>query len=422
MNMKKGICGICFGIMVIQAPGEMALDNNASLPDYLTYAALNNPGLGAAFNRWRAALERVNQADALPDPTLRYAYFIEEVETRVGPQKQKFGISQMVPWIGTLRLKGAIALEAANAAHEDYQAQKLKLFYEVKKAYYEYYYLYQAMTITEGNIALLKHLESVAQVKYKAGAPVSGVIKAQVELGKLDDRLRSLRDLRGPIAATFNAILNRPPDASLPWPTKPPFAEKIIAEDMLSNLLKDNNPELKRLEKIIAKEEAAQSLAQKQAYPDFMLGLDYIDTAEAFSPTPDIGKDPIVATIAIDLPIWRGTYRDAVKEARSRKEAAIQTHADRENILAADLKMALYRLRDTERKIDLFQNTLIPQAEQALNVTEEAYRGGTVDFLGLIDAQRLLLEFQLDLERALADHEIAWARIEMLAGTEATEQ
>ena len=44
------------------------ISENSGLEDYLTYAALNNPGLKASFHRWKAALERIVQANTLPDP------------------------------------------------------------------------------------------------------------------------------------------------------------------------------------------------------------------------------------------------------------------------------------------------------------------------------------------------------------------
>ena len=82
------------------------LKAGAELPDLLAYAALNNPGLEAAFHRWKAALERVPQAKSLPDPRFTYRYFIEEVETRVGAQRQRFAIAQTFPWFGKLKLQG----------------------------------------------------------------------------------------------------------------------------------------------------------------------------------------------------------------------------------------------------------------------------------------------------------------------------
>jgi outer membrane protein TolC len=78
--------------------------------------------------------------------------------------------------------------------------------------------------------------------------------------------------------------------------------------------------------------------------------------------------------------------------------------------------MALYRFRDAERKIGLYRDTLIPQAKTGLNVAEESYEAGKTDFLSLIDAQRLLLEFELSYERARASREQHLAEIEMLVG------
>ena len=155
-----------------------ALNEASPISDYLEYAALNNPGLEAAFNSWKAALEKVPQVRALPDPRFTYAYFVREVETRAGPQRHKFGLAQMFPWFGKLDLKGDVALEAANAVRQQYEAAKLKLFFEVKDAYYEYYYLARAISVTEEHMQLVSYMESVARTGYRAGAvPYGSVIK-----------------------------------------------------------------------------------------------------------------------------------------------------------------------------------------------------------------------------------------------------
>ena len=83
------------------------------LADYLAYAAAHNPQLQAAFERWRAALEAVAPAKTLPDPKFSYRFFVQEVETRVGPQKQGFGLAQKFPWFGKLDLGGDIAVAKA---------------------------------------------------------------------------------------------------------------------------------------------------------------------------------------------------------------------------------------------------------------------------------------------------------------------
>jgi outer membrane protein TolC len=130
----------------------------------------------------------------------------------------------------------------------------------------------------------------------------------------------------------------------------------------------------------------------------------------------DSGKDPIIAVIAIDLPLWYGKYRAAEREARHRHEAALRKKTDRENNLLADLQLALFNVRDAHRQIDLYGDTLIPKAKQSLEVTQTGFEAGKVDFLNLIDAERLLLEFQLSYERALANHAQTLAQLEMLVG------
>ena len=78
--------------------------------------------------------------------------------------------------------------------------------------------------------------------------------------------------------------------------------------------------------------------------------------------------------------------------------------------------MDIYKLRDAQRKIELYKDALIPKATESLNVTESGFRAGAGTFSDIIDAQRILLEFKLSHERALTDKELAIAKIEMLTG------
>jgi cobalt-zinc-cadmium efflux system outer membrane protein len=401
-------------------PVLQELDETSTQGDYLRYAALNNAGLEANFNRWKAELEREPQVTSLPDPRFNYTYFIEEVETRVGPQRQKFGLAQMFPWFGKLRLQGTAAAEAAAAAQQDYEKTKLALFYRVKAAYHEYWYLAQAITVTEQNLKLVKNLEAVARTRFKAGAtPSSAVIQAQVEIGKLDDRLQSLESLRKPIVAKLNAVLNRPTHLLLPWPRSlPKFAVAFTDEEALQRLA-ENNPDLRRLGHLVAKEEAGIKLAKKDYYPDITLGVDYVQTEEArMAGASDSGKDAVMAMVSVNLPIWYGKYRAAEREARRRKAAAEKDREDTGKRLEADLELALYHFRDAQRKIDLYGDTLVPKAEQSLKAVLQEFEAGSTGFISLIDAQRLLLEFQLAHQRAQADRGQRLAEIEMLTGQE----
>ena len=395
-----------------------------SLSNYLAYAVAHNPQLQAAFSRYTAALEAVVPARTLPDPRFTYRYFIQEVETRVGPQEQSFGVAQTFPWFGKLQVRGDITLEKAQASGQAFETARLKLFYQLRHAYYEYYYLARAIAVTEENVELLRYIEQVARTKYKvAAAGHQDVIRVQVEQGKLADRLRTLQDLRRPIMAKLNAALNRPAGAELPWPTEIPQTRTIAPSDeQILTWLRQDNPQLKALDHRIAAEKSAIELAGKDYFPDITLGLDYIDTGSAIMLTPDSSKDPVVAMLSVNVPIWHDKYRANQRRARARYLAAIKERLGAENTLLAEVHLALYEFRDAQRKINLYRDSLIPKAEQSLKVTQSAFMAEEAGFLDLIDAQRMFLEFQLLYERALANHAQRLAQLEMLLGRELPRQ
>lgn len=407
-----------------ERPGAK-LSADAGLAAYSAYAAAHNPQLQAAFARYKAALESVAPARTLPDPRFTYRYFIQEVETRVGPQEQSFGLAQTLPWFGKLDASGDIALEKAKAQGQAFEAAKLKLFYQVKKAYYEYYYLGRAIAVTEENVELMRYIEQVARTKYKvAAAGHQDVIRAQVEQGKLEDRLRALQGLRSPIMAKLNAALNRPAGAQLPWPTEVPQEEKIEASDeQILIWLHEANPQLKALDHQIAAQKKAVELAGKDYYPDVTFGVNYIDTDKALLPgTPDSGKDPVVVMASINLPIWHDKYRANQRQARASHLAAIKERLGAENTLVSEVHLVLYEFRDAGRKINLYRDNLILKAKQSLKVTQAAFMTDKANFLDLVDAQRMLLEFQLLYERALANSAGRLAQLEMLVGRELPRQ
>jgi outer membrane protein TolC len=120
--------------------------------------------------------------------------------------------------------------------------------------------------------------------------------------------------------------------------------------------------------------------------------------------------------VSVNIPIWVEKYAAGVREAEARYWAALHGKVERANILSARAKMVLYRFRDAQRKMDLYGNTLVPKGRESLKATEAAFRTGRASFTDLVDAERVLLEFQLSLERALASYAQRLAELEMLVG------
>jgi cobalt-zinc-cadmium efflux system outer membrane protein len=402
------------------APPQVELADEPTLKDYLADAALNNPGLKAAFNHWQAALEKIPQVRALPDPRFTFSYFIQEVETRVGPQRQKVGLMQSFPWFGKLRLQGDSALKMADAARQQYENLKLQLFYRVKESYYEYYYLARAQMVSDEHVQLLKYLEGVMRTRYQVGLALhADLIRIQVELDRLKERWESVRDLLQPIRAKLNAALNRPLGEPIPTPDRIPPLTLRFSREQLVGLLKTNNPHLKAMDHQAAAAQVGVKLAKKNFWPDFSLGLDYIITDETdMSGVPESGKDPIMAMVSIQLPLWHKKNRAAVNEADARYRAAQKQREERQNDLLSRLDMVYYRFREARRQVELYREALLPRARQSMNVSQSAFESGKVDFLNYIDSLRTLLAFELAYERAQADSAQRLAELEMLVGTE----
>jgi cobalt-zinc-cadmium efflux system outer membrane protein len=395
-----------------------AIDSTFTLDDYLALAVKRSAALRGAYYGWTAAVEKSRYAGSLPEPMFSYGRFIENVETRVGPQEQRFSLRQSYPWFGTLGAKEDMASEAAEAAYQRFESERLRLFYQVKSAYYEYYYLGRDIGLTRDNMDLLKFWESVVRTKFKVALKKHpDVIRAQVELGKLEDRLLSLMDKKAPAAARLRAALNLPSSAALPIPAHLQLQEMEIAGGAVQRALLEHNPDLSSLRHAVAMEEAGVRLAKKTYFPTLTFGVDYIQTGEAVNPaTPESGKDAWMVGVGVKLPIWLGANRAQAREAQARRTEAEFRLVDAENNLVALGENVKFEYDDALRKIRLYRDGLVPKAEQSLNASYAAYQAGELDFLNVLDAQRELLNLQLKLERASSDLGTKGAELEMLTG------
>lgn len=422
-NMKRRV--VFAGAVLLIALGSFAYASQSSdandllrLEDYLREAALNNASLKASFQIWKATMESVPQARALPDPKFTYGYFIREVETRVGPQKQKFDLMQTFPWFGVIKARTDSAAANARAAHKRYEAKKLELFQQVKDAFYELNYLGKAIEITKESLDNLRDYEEVVKMKYiGSGGSHPDLIRAQIELVLVEDRLNTLKELRPAIVARLNSTLNRPASADLPWPEENRREQISIEFPKLLAFIIENNPDLKALDHEIAAMHSKEILAKKQSYPNVGLGVSYIDTAHAVaSGVSDSGRDPVIAMVSLNLPIWTEKYRAAERQARAELIKKRQDKVQLENTLGAHARQLLYELDDTARKIRLYRDIVIPKADEMVAASETAYGAGTVDFLSLIDAQDKLLKYELLYERALAENSQKQAMLERITG------
>lgn len=392
-----------------------------TLHDYLRYALEHSANLRASFTAYQAALRKRPQVTALPDPRLSYSYFIRSVETRVGPQRHRLGLAQSFPWFGTLALRGEEADLEARAELYRFLSLKNTLVFDVGKTYAELAYLYAAVRITEETLQLVRSWEEVLQVRFRSGiGSHSDLVRVQVELGKLEDRIAEFQDLIRPTVVAFNALLNRAASAPVTVTTdiliETAFNQEAAAAGKLTaETLSVGNPELAMLDALIAARRAGIQLAEKKYYPDFTLGIDYIATDDRPARQAN-GKDVVMPTLSLNIPLYWEKNRTAVEEAHLKQRSVEERRKDREYMLTAEFARAKFDLRDAERKIALFTHTLIPKAEESIEASYTAYESGQAGFLDVLDSERRLLDFELSLSRAQTDRAIAITQLFMLTG------
>jgi len=380
---------------------QSRFDASTPFNKLLQAAALNNSALKVAYLKWQAELLQVYPAGALPDPQMSFTHYIQEVETRVGPQEQALTVMQRFPWFGKLDLQAAMQQEKARAAQASYDILKVKLFSEIEQIYYDFYYLQESLKIAKENKRLLLSFEPISRNLIKTGKSAKDLLKVQVELGHIEDRISGLKIRWIPLKSRMNELLNRHMMAPMNIIAVLPKTESVRDDSVLHNQMMTNNPELKLIDYRLAAAENKILLARKDFYPDLTLGLNYVRTTESQGNQQDDSKDPVMVTLGISLPLNQRKYAD-LEQATVKEFTAIRwSRQQKERQLERRLKMALYELEDNERVFTLYDTTLIPKNKQSLKITLQAYRNGKASFLELIDIQRQLLEFQLMQKKSL---------------------
>ena len=416
--------GVVCGLAALELHADGTNSKLKSLDDLISYALANNPEIRAASLDHQAALERIPQVTAWPNPELNLRYFAEEVQTRVGPQEYAFGFSQPLPWPKRLKLQGEMAAHAATSAAAEIDVVRNRLVAEITRLWYELSLLTQSVAIMRAHRDLVVSFEGVTRARFATGtARHPDVIRASIELGNVENQLASLKDRRSPLVAALNGLLHRPPSASLPDPPLLEFHPLRTDEQELLNTLMRDNPVLRALNFQAASAKAQFRHAQTASLPELAVGLDYTVTGPAIvSGVRGSSQDPISANLRITLPLSRESYRAEQREAQANLDAIRARQSTELDRLRALVISHLYQLRDAEREIVLFQTVLLPKAKEALGALQRAYSSGTASFNELIESLRVQLDLELGQARAMADHGQTRASLDELFGNPSKDQ
>lgn len=394
------------------------LDLSGELGQYVALGLSHSPTIRAAHARWEASMHRISRARRLPEPILSFGLFLRAVETRVGPQRARIGVQQTFPWPSKLSAGSNASANQARAQGARFEALSLAMAARIETAYWTLWELRRTRAIQEEHLAVIQALAQTVRARMATGAATLAD-QQQIDLtaARIEDGIRSMDEAERAAEARLRAAVGLGTGQTLPT-TAEPIDPTLPADD--ASILED----LVREHPLIASYEwmAQAQLAQADAeaadrLPSFTVNADWIITGEARTPdVPGSGKDAVMAGVGVRLPLWQGNYDDSVSAARAE---AISQRAEREaavDVALAELASSLSATRDAARRNKLYAGTLLPQANSAYESVLGAYTTGRGTVAQALLAQRDLLELNVKLQQARADHMRGWARLRQIVG------
>jgi outer membrane protein TolC len=365
--------------------------------DYIHYGLMQNPQIHAARLQMESAAHRVPQAASLQDPTLGLTVYGEPVQTAAGRQELALTTSQKVPWFGKLATHAAVAEQEVEIARARLATAELEVVEKIKRAYFQIYFVQQALRITEEDQQQLKLIEQTINRLYSVQRKVSqmDVLRVQLEVSRIDTELVRLRQQLESAQADLARLLHVSPETplraldQLPEESLPQDVEDLYRRAIASR------PELHAALAAIQRDQRAADLARLDYFPDVTVGFTWIETSSAgISPVAN-GRDAFLLTTGVNLPIYQKRREAGVRQAETKAVASARQYDAAKDETLQEVKDLFAQATSQREILRLFRQDLIPKAQQTLDQSLPAYEVGQIDFLQLIDNWRQVLRLHI---------------------------
>ncbi len=369
-----------------------------SPPDeFLRYAVLNHPAVAAAYYDWRAGLEAIAPARALPEPTLTFEADITNTLMTFMP-----GLMFDFMGAGKRAAMGREATAAADVARRTYLSMVLNTAATARKAWIELAFIDEAIRLRETSAGALEQSLEIANTDYTTGRGM-GTLANQVritnDIAKVRSDLATLADRRAAVRARFKSALGlAPADPDPAWPRAVLAPSALPSEDELWRRASATNAELGRMRAMVEMAVAGVEVARKAGRPDFTLGV-----------MADLKADPLMVrpTATLKLPIWREKIAATIAGAEARRDASVARVSAEQLNLAAELAQMLYMVREADRMIAYIEQTALPNFDRTIATAEAGYQSGMSGPGMIPETQFMALTMRLERAAALRERETA---------------
>lgn len=410
------ILTVLTALVLVFTPAMSFAADRLDLGELLNEALSNNPELKAMRERAKALDSRAKAEGRLDDPTLKVE--LEDLSTdrplNISPDEAmltRYTFSQMFPFPGKRSLRERIAGKEASVARSELSSRELEIGAMIKEAFFEYAFLDESVRVNRGIKDLLSDAVKIAETRYAVGqAPQQDVLKLNVEQAMITNEIINLEAEKAVSSAMLKSLLSRPQALELSAPGEMPKAAIDFDIAELTARATGASPDVLMAEAEAQAGELGRELADKNYYPDFMVGIAPVQRDGRF--------DNYDLMFQVNIPLWRGKYNSLAQEAGANAKAARLRLLSMKNIKAFEIKRAALQVEAAARARELYETTLVPQVELSYQSALRNYQTGMIELLTLLDTERELRKTRVEYLRTILDYNKRIAALERSAGTE----
>jgi outer membrane protein TolC len=374
-----------------------------------------NPEIRAAVRRLSLAQIKTGTARSLDDPML----MIRDWDT---PLRKPWDLNQAQLMISLQQtfpdrqkrdLRAKLAEDDAGVAAIDLETLRQGVSAEVRKLCTELMRNADEMKVQDRQTSLLKEALAAALAQYTTGkVPQADVLRAQMALTRLNEHLIELEEDRDSARAQLNALRGHSPDEAIAIAGSYSSPASLPAIEELERMAMEHRPELAALRAQIAKSRDEGKLTRLAMKPDFTAGLGYM-----LMPAGSSTRNAYMAELSMNLPqLNRERHEGEAKQADTATDVSQAELDARATTVFLEVRLAQIELLAAEKRVKLYRDTLLPQAEASFKASTAAYQNNRAEFMSLIDAQNLLLDIQTAYYKASAATDEGTAQLERAIG------
>jgi cobalt-zinc-cadmium efflux system outer membrane protein len=401
---------------LLAPPSLWAAQGSLSLEEATQRALSKNPALDAARAEWRMATQRIPQEAACEDPKLNFRSLLGRfVQVPAnGFTDQTVSLEQSIPISGKNRSRERAAAAEALAAFQYLRRQELQVVVQTRSSFIQLVNDYELLELNQAEETSLSQIIDSSRAKFEVGSqPESDLLTAQIERQKVTEERQDLEQKRSDDLTALMALMKIDAFGPLGRPNFKEFrAANLDARDLRSRILL-NNPEVLQANAQLVAAQSRYQLAQREWVPDPTVSIQ----ADHYNAGSQIASE-VSGGISISLP-WLNEkkYRAGEQEALDQVTAAQAALEGAKNEAIRKLKDQLQKLQTLHHHAELYQNSLIPIAQQIVSSKQLDYEADKTPFQNVLSSRRNLWEIEATYHRHLTDYQIALAELEALVGS-----